>query len=114
MKRGAGILILVMLFLGCETPTVTEVPTDLIPRDQLIGIIIDLETLEAYYEQTHKRPTVYKDALDSACSVLLYDKGVTKQQLETSIAYYSFYPDSIFSLYESTLDSANSLVNTNP
>lgn len=113
MKIGIGIIICILL-IGCEAPLVTPVPDDLIPRDTLIGIIIDLETLEAYYEQTHKRPTVYKDALDSACSILLYDKGVTKKQLETSIEYYSFYPDSIFALYESTLDSANSLVNINP
>ncbi len=102
-----------LLCLSCEEKKEMTAPDDLIEKNKLISVIIELETLEAYYEQIHKRPVVYKDALDSSCALVLTDYGITKEQLEKSIDYYSFYPDSIFTLYESTLDSINTLVNLN-
>jgi len=106
-----GLLICIVL-LSCEAKRETAIPDNLILKKDLISIIIELETVEAYFEQVHKRPLLYKDALDSSCLVVLQKYGVTKPQLESSIDYYSFYPDSIFSIYEATLDTVNNMVNS--
>ncbi len=104
--------ILVFIF-SCSSNHQVSPPADLIKKDLLIETIIDLEVMEAYYEQIHKRPQVYKTTLDSASNQILREKGLTKVQLESTLAYYSAMPDSLYQLYEATLDSVNNMVNFN-
>lgn len=94
-----------------ETTSV-EPPEGLIPEEQIMGIIIDLQILESSYQFRYQRPDVYKNALDSA-SYYVYDKhGVTKDQYLRSYDYYALNIDKMFLLYEATLDSVNILINT--
>ena len=105
--------IITLFLLGsCNTSSEVERPIDLIPKEDLISIIIDLETLEAYFEQVHKRPVLYKNALDSSSKMVLKNKGYNLSQLESSLNYYAHFPDSIYNIYEVSLDTVNSLVNT--
>ena len=106
-------VILLLLVMSCAPDTEIAVPTDLIPSDQLISITIDLETVEAYFEQVHKKPLLYRDALDSSTSLVLKEHGVTREQLESSLDYYIACKDSIYLLYEAALDSVNNTVNSN-
>ncbi|MDX1349502.1 MAG: DUF4296 domain-containing protein [Putridiphycobacter sp.] len=112
MKRFFGILSLLMC-LSCESDETTVKPLNLIPKSTLIPLMIDLEIMEAYYEQVHKRPNIYKTTLDSASRTILRNYNVTSADLEASLEYYSAMPDSIYLLYEETLDSINSMVINN-
>ncbi|MFD1550909.1 hypothetical protein DNU06_05095 [Putridiphycobacter roseus] len=105
-------VLLVFLF-GCNSKNTELPPADLIEKDLLIETIIDLEIMEAYYEQVHKRPKVYRKTLDSASNQILREKGLDKNQMESTLAYYSNTPDSLYQLYEAALDTINNMVNFN-
>lgn len=102
-------IIIVLMVCSCEEQSENKPPENLIPRQDLISIMIDLEIMEAYYEQVHKRPNIFKTTLDSASRTILYENNVTENQLKESLNYYSSMPDSLFVLYEEALDSLNSL-----
>lgn len=88
-------------------------PDDLIPFEQMIPVIIDLQTLESHYQKRYQRANLYRGALDSASYFAFERHDVTKEQFERSYAYYSMDLQVMFLLLESTLDSINNLVNEN-
>ncbi|MFK8039478.1 MAG: DUF4296 domain-containing protein [Crocinitomicaceae bacterium] len=112
MKQLLGIIVIMLLF-GCTEKTTSHVPDDLIPQKEFIALLIDLEIMEAYYEQVHKRPQLYKTTVDSASRLILAEKGISEKQLENTLEYYSSMPDTLYNLYEIALDSINSMVNKN-
>ncbi|MFK8044614.1 MAG: DUF4296 domain-containing protein [Crocinitomicaceae bacterium] len=109
MKYFLGIVI-ALLSLSCGGEDIESVPNDLIPKQDLTALLIDLEIMEAYYEQVHKRPNLYKKTLDSASRRIMADHGILETQLKSTLNYYSLKPDSLFLLLESALDSLNSKV----
>ncbi len=111
MKNYSLFAILVLLLSCGSDKSVDSRPNNLLSKDSLISVIIDLEVLNVHYENKYKRPALYKRKLDSVIELLLIEKGVTQEQLEKSIDYYSIYPDTIFKIYESTLDSINHMIN---
>lgn len=106
-------ILTIILLISCHEKGESDVPDDLLEKETFIGVMIDLEIMEAYYEQIHKRPQLYKTTLDSASRQLLEEKGVTELQLKRSLDYYSAMPDSLYLMYEKALDSINSMVNNN-
>lgn len=109
MKIGL-VTIIVLIAFSCRNQGPSSKPENLIPRQEFISLLIDLEIMEAYYEQIHKRPNLYKTTLDSASRQILFENNFTEEQLKSTLNYYSAQPDSLYLLYEETLDSLNSLV----
>lgn len=105
-------LIFFIFLLSCNSPKVIKRPVDLLSKSDLTSLIIELETLEAYYNQNHKRPILYQEALDSSIQMILSKHKISKASFSNSIDYYSQFPDSIYNLYESSLDSVNNLINS--
>ena len=99
-----------VLMVSCAEKVDTFDDSNVLPRPMLINILIDLEIMEAYYEQTHKRPQIYKTTLDSSSRAVLENYGVTEEQLRYTLDHYSQSPDSLYALYEEALDSINSMV----
>lgn len=87
-----------------------EKPNNLISQEAIIPIIIDLQLLESHYHRTYSRPDVYHGALDSASAIVFADHGVDKVQFEESYAYYAFDIETMYLIYEATLDSINTQI----
>ena len=87
-----------------------ETPENLIDKDKLIPLIIDLQILESHYHRTYSRPDVYSEALDSASSFVFADHGVTKKNFEESYSFYAFDIENMYYIYETTLDSINAQI----
>lgn len=106
-------LIFILVLVSCQNEQQRAVPDDLLPENEFISLLIDLEIMEAYYEQVHKRPILYKTTLDSASRQIIADHNTTEVALKNTMNYYSAMPDSLFYLYEKALDSINTMVITN-
>ena len=85
MKRISGFLLVLFMLGSCSEANKQPVQDDIIPKPLLIKVMIDLEIMEAYYEQVHKRPQIYKTTLDSASKEVLRSNGVTEVQLRQSL-----------------------------
>ena len=82
-------------------------PQDLIPHEQLVPVIIDLQIIESHYQKMYQRPNLYKRALDSASYFVFEKHEVTKEQFETSYLYYAMDLPVMYMILETTLDSLN-------
>ena len=93
-----------------EAPPIAP-PEDLIPYQQMVPVIIDLQILESHYQKRYQRANLYKNALDSASCFVFEKHNVTKSQFERSYSYYSMDLQMMYLLLETTLDSINLRVN---
>ena len=77
----------------------------------MIVLICDVQILESHYYNRFQRENVYANALDSATFFIFEKHGVTKESFEENLYYYALQPDTLFSIYESALDTINNEIN---
>ena len=103
------LIILGIALVACEQEQ--SVPKDLISRENIIPLIVDIQILEEHYHRLFARPDLYIDALDSASQIIFEEHEVTKVQFNNSIDYYAENADTLFSIYEAALDTINFRIN---
>lgn len=98
-----------VFLLACNSSQKEDYPApkDLIAKEQLIPVIIDLQVLESHYHRLYNRPDAYKNAVDSASFFVFEKYGTTKEQFKQSYTYYAYDVNEMFLIYEATLDSIN-------
>ncbi|NOQ73922.1 MAG: DUF4296 domain-containing protein [Crocinitomix sp.] len=105
--------ILTLLLLSCGGDATEELPADILEREALIPVLVDLQILESHYQRQFARVDLYRDALDSSSLSIFADHGISKDQFTTSLDYYSTQPDTLFIIYEAALDSIKFRMNAN-
>ena len=111
MSSILGCLVLLGILNGCasneEKVEERKAPPRLIPEENMIPIIIDLQLIESHYHRKFLRPDAYKEALDSASYFVFEEHGVTRGQFDSSFTYYSYDVDKMYKIYETALDTLN-------
>ena len=77
--------------LGCTQKVVkrAEVPEDLIPRDTLVNIFVDLRLLDAVINYEQKRSNRKMNEINYYLHNSVLNKyGITREQFERSYTYY--------------------------
>ncbi|MBN4072486.1 DUF4296 domain-containing protein [Crocinitomix catalasitica] len=104
-----GSILLTVFLLGCSGDDRQPSPESVgvLSKPKLISLMVDLEILESHFHRLFMRPDKYARALDSSSVFIFEDHGTTKRELKRSLLYYSTIPDTMYSIYESALDSVN-------
>lgn len=96
-----------LFLVACVKPIEPVRPKQLMSKDKVIDVLVDLQILEAHFQRVFKRQELYKDALDSS-SISVFDAhGTNRIDFDSSFNYYAYYPDSLYLIYEAALDSVN-------
>lgn len=96
-----------LVFLISCSEQKPESPSDLIPRKELVTIMIDM-----YLADAQAQSMITTD-IEEATNVLPYYKhvlekhDVTLEQFNTSIRYYGRDKNELYAIYEEVLDSLN-------
>lgn len=102
-----NILIILILFIFSCSDVKEEIPSDVLPKDKYIAIMIDMYLLEAKFSHSNlmDRPTYSKGMEEYE---ILFKKHLTnKNQVEKSIDYYSHHPQEMKEIQAIILDSLN-------
>lgn len=103
-------MIPLIVCFSCESDRQTasdEMPVNLIPAENMIPILVDLQILESHFQRLHQRPELYKNALDSSSALIFQDYQVSKGAFDSSYMYYANNVNVLHSIYEAALDSLN-------
>lgn len=106
-------IIFLLFFMHSCGQQVEPQPADfpVLKQEKLIPIIVDLQILEGHYQRKFSRIDIYRDALDSASQSIFQKHQISQEVFEKNLDYYGNYPDSLFSIYESALDTINLRLN---
>jgi hypothetical protein len=90
MKKQIAFLILLalLLFVGCEQKKEEQVPADVIPREQMIDIMVDAWFMESVIHNTIKEYERLEPVSVSMYKDFFEEHDITKEQFEQSIKYY--------------------------
>lgn len=90
MKKQIAFLILLalLLFVGCEQEKEEQVPADVIPREQMIDIMVDAWFMESVIHNTIKEYERLEPVSVSMYKNFFEEHDITKEQFEQSIKYY--------------------------
>lgn len=102
-----------LLIIGCDSEKPIEKPAVILDKAKLISVIVDVQILESHYQAMFQRKEVYANALDSATYFVFENHQINKSIFEDNLKYYSEYPDTLFTIYESALDTINNRINSN-
>lgn len=64
-------------------------PDNLIPRDQMVGLMTDMFVLEGHIQTTYSTVNRYYKVMSASGRHYLKTKNISEKQYETSFAYYS-------------------------
>lgn len=108
-----SIILFGFIFISCNSGSEYDKPEVYIEKIEMIDLIVDVQILESHYHNLFQRENVYANALDSATFFIFEKHDVTKDIFEENLNYYSLQPDTLFSIYESALDTINNRINSN-
>ena len=108
------VVVVFLLLLSCSNPEeFSPPPADLVAKKDFVPLLVDLKVLEEHFNRLYSRPDVFAHSLDSSSQLLFEKYNITKEQFENSMTYFCQDPDTIFSIYESALDTINIRVSRN-
>ncbi len=82
------ILLALLLLVGCEQKKEEQVPADVIPREQMIDIMVDAWFMESVIHNTIKEYERLEPVSESMYKDFFEEHDITKGQFEQSIKYY--------------------------
>ncbi len=107
MMKHIAFLSLFMLFFSCGNED--KVPENIIPKEEFINLLVDIQLMEAYCQNKYVRPDIYKELLHDSVDSLLKANDRSIEEYEESFDYYSMQPDVMFQIYEQVLVKINDL-----
>lgn len=91
MKRFAPILVIALALLSCHKQ---QLPEGVLSHEQMTGFLADAYRLESYNLVMYRGNTeVMAPEVRAAYTDILNRQGITQDEVETSLKYYSNHPD---------------------
>ena len=86
-----------------------DVPENIIPKEEFVDLLVNIQLMESYCQNKYVRPDLYKDLLVNSIDSLLKENGRTIEEYEESFEFYSMRPKVMFQVYEEVLERINTL-----
>lgn len=97
-----------VLFFSCKVEQ-TEIPANIIPKDTMIAILVDINLLEAVMEEGK----IATDSLDKAMynhySSIFYAHNISKENFYKSYHFYIQHPHLLDEIYNEVINQLNLL-----
>lgn len=101
------ILIALVFLFSCNSKE--ELPEGIIPQKEFTQLLFQTQLMESYCQEKYVRPDLYKEILHKSVDSMLQAEGYSKETFEASFDYYSLQPKKMFEIYESILESMNTM-----
>ncbi len=99
--------IIVILLLSCSNEETYQLPENILTKEELIPVLVDLQILESHFQRQFSRVDLYRESLDSSSVSIFVNHGITKGDFVESLTFYSKQVDTLFLIYEAALDTIN-------
>ena len=103
----AACSLLLALLAGCATPEEVPPPANLLPKDKLVSLLVQLHVLEARVESSHLSPDSARALFQSQKSEILWKNNLPEADsaLQRSYRYYAINRKDMDEIYAAVIDS---------
>ncbi|MBP6090111.1 MAG: DUF4296 domain-containing protein [Crocinitomicaceae bacterium] len=109
MKRLYFLILFVVTACSSNPMLGTKKPSDLISKDEMVQVLIDLNLIEADLQMKYSHISFYSDAMKKSGQLILKKYGFTPHQFEKSFDYYATRQEEMIVINNQILDSMNVL-----
>ena len=110
MTRVIIFLFGILIVSACSDTLVSnEKPKNLIPRDSMVMVLLEMTLLEAHIQTKYMHVSRFKESMLMSGKKLLKKHHVSVQRYEESMVYYGSRQDEMQSIYSEILDSLNQM-----
>ncbi len=103
-----SLLILILLLCACdESIAHVPKPSNLVSKETMISILIDLSISESYVQSEYHSVLLFHKLLKNCGDDVLAKNHVTFEQYSKSLDYYSSQVEPLQEIYTTALDSIN-------
>lgn len=104
MRKGIHIAAIFLVLVSCnEGIKYPDPPNNLIPREKMIHVITELSQLEAYIQDTYPGVNRYHKTMLNSVDSLFVVEGITHEQFEASMDYYSSDQNDMAKMYDEAI-----------
>ena len=90
---------------ACQRPEAVPAPADLLPREKVVNLLIELHLLEARVENTRLTPDSARALFLAQQKNLLWQASVGDSAFQHSYRYYSIHGKDLDEMYQAIVDS---------
>lgn len=102
MKK--SFFIIVVILIGCSK-TETKIPPDVLTRDEMVNVLIDVHLLEAKITKLYLNPDSSSKVYNHYEKLLFSDLGITQEKYKKSMAFYVNEIGELRAIYNRVTDS---------
>ncbi len=106
MRKLISYFSVLLLLVACDAGKNPK-PSNLIPQEKMIDVLLDVRLLEAAYSSNVPRPDTIKPKMESYYQTLFEKHGISKLQFASSYEYYLNQEDKLVVIEDSVLSKLN-------
>ena len=100
---------LLLALPACQRPEETPQPADLLPKEQMVPLLADLQQLEAQVENSRRSPDSARALFLAQQKNLLWKWQTTDSALHHSYRYYGAHGKDLPDMYQAVVDTLKAL-----
>lgn len=102
-------IVLITIVSSCSSGVVEiEQPKDLIGKEKMVEVMLELVKLEAHIQSTYPSVSEYNKVMINSSDTLFKRLNITSKKFEESMDYYGSHQKIMKEIYEEVLDELNS------
>jgi len=98
-----------ILFFSCGEPELKHVPDDIIPKNHMIDLLVDIHLSDAIIATKKFQTNKHEYQIEGYYAYLYEKHGYTRQEIDSSIAFYSRYPAEYSKMYDQVLEKLSTI-----
>lgn len=103
------LLFIIVLLLGCGGSNFKEVPEGVIPRKRMIDLLVDIHLSDAVLVNKKFNTNKHEYQIEGYYKYLYEKHGYNREEIDSSIAFYTRYPDEYSKMYDEVLEKLNTI-----
>lgn len=98
-----------VLFLGCGGKELNHIPDEIIPKHHMIDLLVDIHLSDAIITTKKFQTNKHEYQIEGYYAYLYEKHGYTRQEIDSSIAFYSRYPAEYSKMYDQVLEKLSTI-----
>lgn len=112
VRNSFFVILILLIFVNCSKKE-QELPPNVLTRDQMVRVLIDVHILEAKVKKLYLPRDTSKMVYNHYEKMLFKDQGISKAQYEESMSYYIDEIGTMKDIYDQVVDSLLARQKTN-
>ena len=107
-RRCLGLVLPALLLLAlpaCQRPEESPRPADLLPKDKIVQLVVDLQVLEARVENSRLSTDSSRALYLASQKEIFWEHKVTDSTFQRSYRYYSIHGKDLDEIYAAAIDT---------